>query len=49
MKPDISNLRVFGSRCWSRLPSEKLQGSHKLDQRAIKCRFLHYVNGGRAY
>jgi transposase InsO family protein len=48
-KPDISNLRIFGSRCWARLPAEKLRGSHKLDQRSRICRFLHYTNGGHAY
>lgn len=49
IKPDIRNLRVFGSKCWSRVPSEKLKGHHKLDERGIPCIFLTYDKGGHAY
>ena len=46
---NVSNLRVFGSWCWARVPSEKLRGRNKLEPRAILGRFLGYANGGHAY
>ena len=46
---NVSNLRVFGSWCWARVPTEKLQGRNKLEPRAMLGRFLGYANGGHAY
>lgn len=49
VRPNLSNMRVFGSKCWARIPTEKLRGSRKLDSRSIVCIFLGYVRGGSAY
>lgn len=49
IKPNLKNMRVFGSKCWARRPSEKLTGKNKLDERAIECRMLGYDKGGHAY
>ncbi|TPX44940.1 DNA-directed DNA polymerase, partial [Chytriomyces confervae] len=49
VKPDVSMLRVFGSRCWVKVPVEKTGGSHKLDPRSLPGRFLRYENYGSAY
>ena len=46
---NIANLRVFGSWCWTRKPSEKLKGKNKLLSRARLGRFIGYANGGHAY
>jgi hypothetical protein len=49
IKPDVRNLRVFGSRCWARTATEKLQNRGKLEERARACIFLCYDKGGHAY
>ena len=49
VKPNLSKLRVFGSWAWAHVPVEKTRGRHKLDARAVKCRFLYYTQGGHAY
>ena len=49
VKPNLSKLRVFGSWAWAHVLVEKTRGRHKLDARAVKCRFLYYTQGGHAY
>ena len=48
-RPDLRNMRVFGSTCYARYPVEHSGGRHKLDPRASKCRFLTYGSGGGTY
>ena len=45
-KPDVSHLRVFGSKCWYTLPAKQL---HKLDARAREAMFLGYAKESKAY
>ena len=45
-KPDVSHLRVFGSKCWYTLPGKQLQ---KLDARARQAMFLGYAKESKAY
>jgi len=48
-RQDISHLRVFGSRCWARIPTVngvQVTGSSKLDSRGVECRFLGYTMTG---
>ncbi|KAJ3090606.1 hypothetical protein HK100_007387, partial [Physocladia obscura] len=49
MKSNVSNMRLFGSKCWVKVPVEKTWGSHKLDACGISGIFLGYVNHGSAY
>ena len=45
-KPDISHLRVFGSKCWYIIPKENLK---KLDCRASEAMLLGYAKSKKAY
>ena len=45
-KPDVSNLRVFGSRCWYKVVDHKLK---KLEERAVEARFIGYTSGSHGY
>ncbi|XP_073811912.1 uncharacterized protein [Musca autumnalis] len=45
-KPDISNLHIFGSKCFVHIPSEKRQ---KLDSTANKMIFLGYDANSKGY
>ena len=38
-KPDVSNLRVFGSTAWARIPLDKRRD---LQPQSIKCLFIGY-------
>lgn len=38
-KPNIANLRIFGSRCFALVPKERRR---KLDDKAIECKFLGF-------
>ena len=49
IKPNLKNLRVFGSRCWAKIPNEKLKGRNKFEARARACKLLGYAQGGHAY
>lgn len=49
VKPDVSNLRVFGSRCWVKVPVEKTGGRHKIEPRSRRGCFLRYEGGGSSY
>ena len=45
-KPDMSHLRVFGSKCWYTLRTKPLR---KLDLRAREAMFLGYAKESKAY
>eukprot|EP00253_Pinus_taeda_P006200 PITA_06200 len=45
-KPEITHLRVFGSRAWARIPSENRQA---LDPQRIECIFVGYPDGVKGY
>lgn len=45
-KPDVSHLRVFGSRCWYKQNHTETQ---KLDARAREAMFLGYPENSKAY
>ena len=40
-KPDVSNLRVFGSTTWARIPLDKRRD---LQPQSIKCIFIGYTD-----
>ena len=44
--PEVSHLRVFGCRCWYKVPSSKVK---KLDARAREALFLGYAESSKAY
>ena len=44
--PNLSHLRVFGSKCWYTLPNNKVK---KLETRAREAMFLGYAEGSKAY
>jgi hypothetical protein len=46
-RQDISYLRVFGAKCWAKIPTAL--GGSKLDPRSIECRFLGYASGSGNY
>src|SRR5277367_918074 len=43
-RQDISYLRVFGAKCWAKVPIA--QGASKLDPRSVECRLLGYDASG---
>ena len=44
--PNLSHIRVFGSKCWYTLPKVKVR---KLDPRAREALFLGYAESSKAY
>jgi len=49
---DVSHLRVFGARCWAKIPTvhgAQVTSGSKLDPRALECRFLGYAGGHGNY
>jgi hypothetical protein len=51
-RQDVSHLRVFGAKCWARIPTvhgSQVTGGSKLDPRAVECRFLGYAGGHGNY
>jgi len=46
-RQDISHLRVFGAKCWAKVPTAL--GASKLDPRSVECRFLGYATGRGNY
>ena len=47
-KQDISHLRVFGAKCWAKIPTvhgSQVTGGSKLDPRGVECRLLGYGGG----
>eukprot|EP00253_Pinus_taeda_P034698 PITA_34698 len=45
-KSKVTHFRVFSSRAWARIPSEKRKA---LDPRSIECIFVGYPNGVKGY
>eukprot|EP00253_Pinus_taeda_P018200 PITA_18200 len=45
-KPEVTHLRVFGSRAWARIPSKKIKA---LDPQSIECIFVGYPDGVKGY
>ena len=51
-RQDISHLRVFGARCWAKIPTvhgAQVTSGSKLDPRAVECRFLGYAGSHGNY
>jgi len=51
-RQSVSHLRVFGSRCWAKVPTINgalVTGGLKLDSRGVECRLLGYASGGGNY
>ena len=46
LKPDVSNLRVFGCDAYMHVPDEKRK---KLDRKSLKCVFVGYPVGKKGY
>ena len=46
-RQDVSHLRVFGSKCWAKVPTGL--GGSKLDPRSVECRFIGYATGTGNY
>jgi len=47
-RQDVSHLRVFGAKCWAKVPTvhgAQVTGGSKLDPRAVECRLLGYAGG----
>ncbi|GMF51811.1 unnamed protein product [Phytophthora fragariaefolia] len=45
-KPQLKNMKVFGSLCYAHIPDEKCR---KLDPKAFKCRFMGFKDGVKGY
>ena len=45
-KPDVSNLRVFGSTAWARIPLDKRRD---LQPQSIECLFIGYPNESKGF
>ena len=45
-KPDVSNLRVFGSTAWARIPLDKRRD---LQPQSIECVFIRYPNESKGF
>ena len=45
-KPDVSNLRVFGSTAWARIPLDK---KRDLQPQSIECMFIGYPNESKGF
>ena len=45
-KPDVSNLRVFGSTAWARIPLDKRRD---LQLQSIECMFIGYHNESKHF
>jgi hypothetical protein len=51
-RQSISHLRVFGSKCWAKIPTvhgAQVTGGSKLDPRSVECRLLGYASGHGNY
>ena len=45
-KPDVSNLRVFGSTAWARIPLDKRRD---LQPQSIECLFIGYIDESKCF
>jgi hypothetical protein len=51
-RQDIGHLRVFGAKCWAKIPTVhgiQVNGGSKLDVRSMECRLLGYASGSGNY
>ena len=51
-RQNISHLRVFGAKCWAKIPTVhgiQVNGGSKLDARSTECRLLGYAPGSGNY
>jgi Reverse transcriptase (RNA-dependent DNA polymerase)/GAG-pre-integrase domain/gag-polypeptide of LTR copia-type len=51
-RQDIAHLRVFGAKCWAKVPTVhgvQVNGGSKLDNRSLVCRLLGYAPGSGNY
>ena len=51
-RQDISYLRVFGAKCWAKIPTvhgTQVSGGSKLDPRSTECRLLGYASANGNY
>lgn len=51
-RQSVAHVRVFGSKCWAKIPTvhgAQVTGGSKLDPRSIECRFLGYTSGAGNY
>ena len=51
-RQDIAHLRVFGAKCWAKIPTvhgAQVNGGSKLDVRSTECRLLGYAPGSGNY
>jgi len=51
-RQSVSHLRVFGARCWAKIPTingVQVTGGSKLDVRGVECRLLGYASGNGNY
>jgi hypothetical protein len=46
LKPEVTHFRIFGSRAWAQIPSEKRKA---LDPQRTECIFVGYPNGVKGY
>jgi hypothetical protein len=46
LKPEVAHFRIFGSRAWARIPSEKMK---ELDPQSTECIFVGYPDGVKGY
>jgi hypothetical protein len=46
LQPKVTHFRIFGSRAWARIPSEKRKA---LDPQSIECIFVGYPDGVKGY
>jgi hypothetical protein len=46
LKLEVTHFRIFGSRAWARVPSEKRKA---LDPKSIECIFVGYPNSVKGY
>ncbi len=51
-RQDVSHLRVFGAKCWAKIPTVNgalISGGSKLDNQGVECHFLGYATGRGNY
>jgi len=51
-RQNIAYFRVFGSRCWAKIPTVngmQITGGSKLDSQGVECRLLGYASGSGIY
>jgi hypothetical protein len=46
LKPEVTHFRIFGSRAWAQIPSEKRKA---LDPQSTECIFVGYPDGVKGY